>query len=107
MKLKDRVFVDKSFIHGKGTFAKVGIAEGTHIGNYKGPTAKRDGRYVLWVDEGNGDWVGVSGKNRLRYLNHSSSPNAEFDGVELYALRDIEAGEEITFDYGEEWEGVE
>ncbi len=106
MRLKDRVFVDESFIHGKGVFAKVEIAEGTHIGNYKGPSAKRDGRYVLWVDEGEGDWVGVSGKNRLRYLNHSSRPNAEFDGIELYAIEAIEPGEEITFDYGEEWEDV-
>ena len=38
----------------------------------------------------------------LRYLNHCSKPNAEFDGPDLYAISDIKPGEEITFDYGEE-----
>jgi SET domain-containing protein len=40
-------------------------------------------------------------------MNHSSRPNTEFVGVNLYALRDIQAGEELTFHYGEDWEGVE
>jgi len=34
------------------------------------------------------------------FLNHSKTPNAEHDGKWI-ALRDIEAGEEITIDYGE------
>lgn len=34
-----------------------------------------------------------------RYLNHSCSPNATFQGVDLIALRPIAAGESITFDY--------
>jgi SET domain-containing protein len=33
------------------------------------------------------------------FLNHSATPNAEHDGKWI-ALRDIEAGEEITIDYG-------
>lgn len=39
-----------------------------------------------------------------RYLNHSWSPNAEFrleeDGLNTYAIEDIEPGIEITVDYG-------
>jgi len=107
MKLKDRVFVELSFIHGKGVFAAVEIADGTRIGRYKGVPTTEDGRYVLWVEDGEGGWEGVSGTNRLRFLNHSSQPNAEFDGYELFAIETIEPGEEITFDYGEDWEDVE
>ncbi len=43
--------------------------------------------------------------NQLRYLNHSPKPNAEFEGAELYAIRAIKPGEEITFDYGREFVG--
>jgi hypothetical protein len=35
------------------------------------------------------------------YINHSAAPNStiEADGVRLVALRDIDAGEELTLDY--------
>ena len=42
----------------------------------------------------------------LRFLNHSRTPNVEFDGPELYAMRDIAPGEELRFDYGAEWAHV-
>jgi SET domain-containing protein len=42
---------------------------------------------------------GRRGLNLLRYLNHAERPNAEFDGFDLYALKNIRAGEEITFNY--------
>ena len=101
------VYADRSPIHGTGLFARRPIAAGTYIGTYWGPEAKRNGTYVLWVSEDPEDddaWVGRSGRNLLRYLNHSVDCNAEFDGFDLYALRDIEAGEEITFYYGDEFE---
>ncbi len=100
-------YADKSPIHGKGLFAKKQIRKGTRIGTYEGPRAKRDDTYVLWVQNDNGRWVGIDGKNDLRYLNHSSKPNAEFEADELYAIRTIRKDEEITFDYGEEWADVE
>lgn len=34
-----------------------------------------------------------------RYLNHACRPNAAFEGLRLVALRDIAAGDELTFDY--------
>ena len=45
-------------------------------------------------------------RSGLRFLNHASKPNAEFDGDRLYARRVIRKDEEITFHYGEEWEDV-
>ncbi len=92
------VYVDRSPIHGKGLFARQPIARGTYIGRYLGPAAKRNGSHVLWIEDGDG-WVGRRGFNRLRYLNHDARPNAEFDGFDLYARRDIRVDEEITIDY--------
>ena len=101
-----RVYADESPIHGKGLFAAVEIEKDEYIGRYRGPRAKRDGRYVLWVEEEDGELYGVSGRNVLRFLNHSTRPNAEFDGEELYALKRIREGDEITFHYGDEWADV-
>jgi uncharacterized protein len=48
-----------------------------------------DDWYLLSIQDSEGDWV-----------NHSCAPNAGFQGqIVLVAMRDIEPGEEITFDY--------
>jgi SET domain-containing protein len=102
MRLSDLIYTAPSEIHGTGVFARCRIESGTHIGTYRGPNAKRNGTYVLWVYEEGSPPQGRSGRNQLRYLNHARPGNAEFDGFELYSLRRIEPDEEITFDYG--WE---
>ena len=107
MDLKNRVIVRSSSIHGKGVFAKSRIDEESKIGTYAGVRGvTSDGTYVLWVEQDNGRVIGIEGRNELRFLNHSSQPNAEFDGEHLYALRPIEPNEEITFHYGEEWADI-
>ncbi len=99
----DWISVRPSPIHGFGVFAQAFIPAESYIGDYVGPTVEEDGRYVLWVEEDDGSWSGVDGRNALRYLNHHPTPNAELNGIELYALSDIERGEEITIHYGEDW----
>jgi hypothetical protein len=64
---------------------------------------KKNGSHVLWVYEEDGAVAGRSGRNKLRYLNHSTKSSAEFDGFELFACRKINVGEEITINYGEDW----
>ncbi|GMR05731.1 MAG: hypothetical protein BMS9Abin25_0306 [Gammaproteobacteria bacterium] len=99
-------YVMDSGIHGKGLFAKEDIESNAYLGEYEGPEAKRNGSHVLWVfDEDR--VVGRSGRNKLRYLNHSKECCAEFDGFELYSARHIEAGEEITINYGEDWDDID
>ncbi len=102
-RLSDLVVVRESPIHGKGVFAKESIGEGTVIGVYEGPEVERDGAYVLWVECDDGSFYGIEGRNELRYLNHSSSPNADFDDEELSAVRAIAPGDEITLHYGDAW----
>ncbi len=103
--LKEWVYSGKSARHGTGLFAVQDIREGEYIGTYHGPEAKRNGTYVLWIyeEDDHDKCTGISGQNLLRYLNHDRrNPNTEFESADLYALRDIEAGEELCFDYGEE-----
>ncbi|MCP1728302.1 SET domain-containing protein [Natronospira proteinivora] len=102
------VYAGPSEIHGTGLFARKAIRKGRHIGTYEGPSTRKDGMHVLWVyDENDQNPVGRNGKNILRYCNHSSRPNAEFDGFELYAVRGIKKDEEITFHYGDDWDDEE
>jgi len=97
-----RIYVADSPIHGRGLFASRDIKAGEYIGRYEGQATQDDGIHVLWLwDEDDEQWHGVDGDNALRFLNHSDQPNADWegDGLDLYALSDIAADEEITFDY--------
>jgi len=95
-------YVEDSKIHGKGLFACTTIKVGTYLGDYEGPETTDNGMHVLWTEDDEGEWIGRDGKNALRYLNHNTKPCAEFDGYELYAVKEIIAHQEITIDYGEE-----
>jgi hypothetical protein len=89
-------FVADSEIHGKGLFAGTRISAGTVIGRLRVKPAERDGSYVLWIDESRA----VEVTCELKFINHSDRPNAcYYDDLSVVALRDIEAGEEITHDY--------
>jgi uncharacterized protein len=101
---------------GLGLFATKAIARGALIVNYRGPripTAEaheRERRFgAKYMFELNRTWT-IDGSPRCnlgRYANHSCRPNAEpvtrKGRVVLVALRPILAGEEITFDYGDEY----
>lgn len=106
IKLSECFYVGESPIHGKGLFARRVIEQGEYIGTYRGPTRHdidASGPHVLWVEQEGGEWVGRDGRNILRYMNHHETPCAEFDGFDLYALRDIPCHGEVTIHYGEEF----
>lgn len=97
----DRVYVDRSAIHGLGLFAARPLAEGQLVGVYRGAKTEKDGRHVLWLENEGGDgWTGVEGRNEMRFLNHADQPNAEMVGLSCYAVQFIAPDEEITIDYG-------
>lgn len=98
-----RLEASASPIHGTGVFAREPIAAGAHVGVFEGSPVDSDGTHVLWVTGDDGAWHGIEGTSVLRWLNHSSEPNSEFDGIDLYALCDIAAGEELLIDYGPDW----
>ncbi len=92
--------VKQSTIHGKGLFAHCDISEGAIIGSIKHKPTKKDGPYVLWVNES----FSVQVECDLKYINHHSQPNAcYYEDMKVVALSDIKKGEEITHDYGNDW----
>ena len=96
-----RAVVGPSPIHGRGLFARRAIAKDEYIGTYRGPRTQENDMHVLWIwNDKRERWEGIDGTNEMRFLNHSDQPNADWWGTELYALRAIDEGEEITFDYG-------
>lgn len=91
------VYVGESPIHGRGLFARRTIKKGEIIGVIEPVPADEDGPYVLWIS----DERAVEVTCDLRYINHSDTPNAcYYDTLEVAAIADIAAGEEITHDYG-------
>ena len=99
--MKRRLRVGDSGIHGKGLFATVDIKADTLLGVCQSKPTGEPTPYTLWLD--NGKMVDVI--CRLRFINHHKSPNViYYDDLSVVALRDIKAGEELTHDYGDEWE---
>ncbi len=101
-KLSRYFYVAESGIHGQGLFAKRKIKKGTYLGTYDGPEVIENGDHVLWAQNEDDAWIGRDGQNMLRFLNHSKTPHAEFEGFDLFALRKIRPDEEITIDYGDD-----
>lgn len=106
--------------HGRGVFAVAPIAEGTRILEYtgelisleegerryptppEGESEEPEHTYLLMLDEERVIDANVGG-NDARFINHSCAPNCEpmafGDHMWIVAVRDIEPGEELGYDY--------
>jgi hypothetical protein len=94
------VIIKSSIISGQGSFAKTNITKGNYITTLTGIPFKKE--YIiqnddpLQIDENTYLELDVASKT----INHSCQPNAGIcNQSDLYALRDIRRGEEITYDY--------
>ena len=107
--------IKKSKIDKNGLYANCDIEKGTKIIEYKGkiisvkksaedPKFDNDKAIYLFNINKRFDLDGDFRFNIARLINHSCSPNCEFLGeglkVWVYAMRDIKAGEELSYDYG-------
>lgn len=106
--------VGESPIDGTGVFAAEAIPAKRKIGELRGEAisvreARRRAKgrariHIVEVSETRAIDATES-TDALRQINHGCAPNAVLrikqGRVEFYALRDIEAGEELTCDYGE------
>jgi SET domain-containing protein len=97
---------------GLGLYARRPFTRGEFLLEYTGkkiPTKEADAsksRYLFEIDE---FWTidGSPRTNIARYINHSCAPNCETDVVDgqifVFAKRGIKEGEELSFDYGDEY----
>jgi hypothetical protein len=114
--------VRSSSIHNRGIFARCDIpydapiieyigekitkAESSRRGEALVEKAKKTGGAAVYVFTLNQryDIDGAKGKNPARYINHSCAPNCEAyiirGRIWIYSLREIKAGEELTYNYG-------
>ncbi len=111
-----------SQIHGRGVYATIFIAKETRIIEYVGELIDKeesesrgnalheksletgDASVYIFTLSKRYDIDGDVPWNTARLINHSCSPNCEawIEGrrIFIYALRDIQQGEELSFDYG-------
>jgi SET domain-containing protein len=112
-----RIQVRRSGVHGKGVFALTDIARGDRIIEYVGEVitwkealrrhphdpAQPNHTFYFHLDDGH-VIDALYGGNASRWINHSCEPNCEADEedgrIYIKALRDIQPGEELNYDYG-------
>jgi uncharacterized protein len=113
-----------SGIHGRGVYATRPIRKGTRIIEYLGERishGEADRRYEVKGDDDGHTFLfiasrrtvidaGVNG-NEARFINHSCAPNCETvienGRVFIEAIRHIQAGEELGYDYQLTWESTD
>lgn len=118
-----------SAIHGRGVFASCKVPKDTEIIEYVGEKisktesdrrgwerfdrARETGEAAVYLFTLNDDWD-IDGDvewNSARLINHSCDPNCEAvideDRIWISALRDLDEGEELFFNYGFDLENFE
>ncbi|GAP66664.1 SET domain-containing protein [Mizugakiibacter sediminis] len=119
-----KIALRRSPIHGNGVFAVADIKAGATVAVYRGRLIthrQADRLYADGAESGhtflftlNDRYIvdGNVGGNIARWINHGCDPNCQafveeaedgnprHDRVVIEALRDIRAGEELTYDYG-------
>ncbi|MDE2173324.1 MAG: SET domain-containing protein [Patescibacteria group bacterium] len=97
---------------GLGLFAKRPFKKGERIIEYFGRTISTAEAYTsrskyLFEVNSRKTIDGSARENTARYINHSCRPNCEPEiergRVFIDAIRNIKAGEELSYDYGEEY----
>lgn len=111
--LEPQLYVRGSVIHGTGLFTSVKIPAGRKIMIIKGETISGEecerreefgNVYIFWNGE---TYIDAEMTTKIRYINHNCNYNCDItdkddESLFLIAAREIEAGEELTIDYGYE-----
>jgi len=104
------LIIRSSAIHAAGCYTTTPIRKGARVAEYDGhrlTKAEADRRYensavTYLFGLGDGSIV-IDGHAMAMFINHSCKPNCETEEIGgrvwIKAIRNIEAGEEITYDY--------
>ena len=104
------LIIRSSAIHAAGCYTNTPVRKGTRVAEYTGPrlskeeadAANEDSPITYLFGLGDGSVV-IDGHCTAMFINHSCSPNCETEEVRgrvwIRAIRNIKAGEEITYDY--------
>jgi SET domain-containing protein len=106
-----RIEVRESGVHGHGVYAMESIPKSTRIIEYTGQRVSWEGApnddndpHTFNFGLDNGEVINPEiGGSDARWINHSCDPNCEAieedDRIFIDALRDIQGGEELFYDY--------
>ncbi len=104
------LIIRSSAIHAAGCYTTTPIKSGVRVVEYTGPRITKevaDEKYqnsptTYLFGLGDGEIV-IDGHGTAMFINHSCDPNCETDEVRgrvwIKAIRNIEANEELTYDY--------
>merc|ERR1712226_437569 len=127
-KVKDSHIIYASKIHGLGVYCKQAIAKGEMVMEFAGEVIRKsltDKREKMYEARGIGCYLFRIGKhlvidstlkaNAARFINHSCDPNCVSKQVSvlgskhivIFAQQNIYPGEELTYDYKFQREGLE
>jgi len=102
--------VRSSSIHAAGCYTSQPIKKGTPIIEYDGPRFSKDeadvryqDRIVTYLFSSGVNGEVIDGFGTAMFINHCCEPNCETENndghIWIVATRDIEAGEELTYEY--------
>lgn len=104
------LIIRSSAIHAAGCYTTAAVRKGTRIAEYTGPRMTKDEAdaaneespitYLFGLGDGS---VVIDGHCMAMFINHSCDPNCETEEIGgrvwIRAIRKIEPGEEVTYDY--------
>ena len=106
----DGLVIRSSSIHAAGCYTTKSIKKGARVVEYDGPRftkAEADERYadrdITYLFSTGENGTVIDGFGTAMFINHSCDPNCESDSIGervfIVAIRDIAAGEELTYEY--------
>lgn len=105
------VFIGDAGPKGKGVYAGAPMRRSTRVGSFRGkPRWIWDIPEAVWpyaVQVDYDKYVVPRKGGIVWYINHSCEPNCVISGDSIRTARDVERGEELTFDYSTDvdWPG--
>ncbi len=108
--MRTQLIIRSSSIHAAGCYTMQSIRKGQRVCEYEGPRFTKEvaderyaDRFITYLFSCGDDGNVIDGFGTAMFINHSCDPNCETEDVDgriyVVALRNIAAGEELTYEY--------